>query len=153
MENQDLKDKLIDSLEKVYYMEGFSQLVEFLQGELYVLHFLSQNENMEISPSMLSDILHMTRPRITATLTTLRSKGYIETESNQEDRRRITVILTKKGLNFILDKQQSVEKYFQVFIDGLGKDDTLELIRLINLGVGIANNSDINNHNGKGRQE
>lgn len=71
MENNNLLNQLILSLEKVYYMEGFTHLTEFLQGELYILHYMSQNLQKEINPSTLSEKLHMSRPRVTAILNTL----------------------------------------------------------------------------------
>lgn len=137
MESKDLKDKLIESLAKIYYMEAFSQLTEFLQGELYVLHFLSQNKGMEINPSILSDKLHISRPRITAALSALRIKGYVETEMSEDDRRRILVILTKEGLIFIENKQKNVERNFELFVEGLGEENVTELIRLVELTVDI----------------
>jgi len=137
MESKDLKDKLIESLGKIYYMEAFSQLTEFLQGELYVLHFLSENQDREVNPSILSDKLHISRPRITAALSALRKKGYVETEMSEDDRRRILVKLTEEGLIFIEDKQKTVEGYFDLFVEGLGDENASELIRLIELTVEI----------------
>ena len=144
METTDLKDKLIASLGKIYYMEAFSQLTEFLQGELYVLHFLSQNRGMEINPSILSDKLHMSRPRITAALTALRNKGYVETAMSEDDRRRILVILTNEGLTFIENKQKNVERNFGLFVEGLGEENATELIRLVELTVEIMTPKDKN---------
>ncbi len=40
MSKEDLKLELIGSLEKIYYMEAFGQLAEFLQGELYLLRLI-----------------------------------------------------------------------------------------------------------------
>lgn len=142
MESEDLKDRLIESLGKIYYMEAFSQLTEFLQGELYVLHFLLENQGIEVNPSILSDKLHISRPRITAALSALRKKGYVETEMSEDDRRRILVKLTKDGLIFIEDKQKNVEGYFDLFVHGLGEKNAAELIRLIDLAVEIMRQKD-----------
>lgn len=140
MNTEDLKYKLIESLGKIYFMEAFSELTEFLQGELRVLYFLSINRDKEINPSILSDKLHISRPRITAALTTLRKKGYVDTEISKDDRRRIRVILTKEGLSFIQVKQKNVEKNFELFAKGLGEENSLELIRLIDLIVNVMEN-------------
>lgn len=140
MDNDKLRNELIKSLRKVYLMEAFSELTEFLQGELRILYFLSINRDNEINPSILSDKLHISRPRITATLTTLRKKGYVTTEMSKDDRRRICVILTKDGLSFIQEKQNNVEKNFGLFTKGLGEENALELIRLIDLIVNVMGN-------------
>ena len=144
MKSEELKDKLIESLGKIYYMEAFNQLAEFLQGELYVLYFLSQNRGIEINPSILSDKLHISRPRITAALSALRRKGYVETELSKDDRRRILVMLTLEGLSYIEKKQKNVEKNFTLFVEGLGEKNSTELIRLIDLTVDIMSTNENN---------
>lgn len=147
MNNKDLKTCLIKSLEKVYYMEAFSQMTEFLQGELYLLKFLSENTDEEFGPSELSDNLNISRPRITTTISALRKKKFVITEPDKEDRRRLKIKITDKGEKFIEKKQEKVIENFDVFIDGIGADDTLELIRIINLAADIMN--DKNNDNDK----
>lgn len=145
MHNNLLKNKLIESLGKIYYMEAFNQLTEFLQGELYVLYFLAQNQDAEINPSILSNNLHISRPRITATLSTLRKKKYVETINCDYDRRKVLVIITSEGLNYIERKKKNVDKYFELFIKGLGEENSKELIRLIDLAVDIVNQNKSNN--------
>lgn len=142
MENQLLINKLMTSLARMYDMEAFSHLAEFLQGELHILHYLSQNSHSEINPSVLSDKLHVSRSRITAALSTLRKKGYVTMEMSENDRRRMTVSLTSDGEAFIRGKQEEVVRYFDVLVDGLGEGNVLDMIRLIELSVGIMDNEE-----------
>lgn len=140
MDNDTLKLKLIESLEKIYYMEAFSQLADFLQGELYLLKFLASNKDKVFGPSELSEILHISRPRITTTISPLRKKGFVKTEPDQDDRRRLKVKITDKGIKFVNSKQEKVEDNFETFIDGIGEKDTLELIRIVDLAAEIMKN-------------
>ncbi|TJX14519.1 MarR family transcriptional regulator [Tissierella creatinini] len=135
MENQNLLYELIGSLEKIYYLEGFTQLMEFLQGEMYILHYMSQNLEEEINPSTLSEKLHLTRPRVTAILNTLKKKAYVETKQDEEDRRRLTVRITEKGLSLINEKQSNAKEYFHLFIDSVGEENVKDLIRIIDLAA------------------
>lgn len=135
MGKTNLLSELISSLEKVYYMDGFTHLTEFLQGELYILHYMSQNLQEEINPSSLSEKLHMSRPRVTAVLNTLKKKGLVETEQDQEDRRRMTVRITERGLSLINEKQKNAKGYFHLFIDAVGEENARDLIRIINLAL------------------
>lgn len=137
MDKDNLKLKLIGSLEKIYYMEAFGQLVEFLQGELYLLRFLALNIDEKLNPSQLSKSLHMSRPRITATISGLKKKGFVITKQDKKDRRRLIVEITQKGLEFVKEKQGKVEENFDEFINGLGEKDTIELIRIVNLAADI----------------
>lgn len=135
MDDNNLINNLIQSLEKVYYMDGFTQLTDFLQGEHYILHYLSQNLDNEISPSTLSAKLHMTRPRVTAVINTLKKKNYVEAKQDEEDRRRLSVRITEEGLDFINSKQKNAIDYFQFFIESVGDENVKELIRIIELAV------------------
>lgn len=137
MDRTDLSIELIDALSKVYFMEAFSHLTEFLQGELMILYYLLENEDNEISPSDLSETLHISRPRITTALTGLRQKGLVSTDTSKEDRRRVYVDLTPKGKAYVQERKDNVEEYFNRYVDGLGEENTKELIRLINLSVDI----------------
>lgn len=142
MDKDKLKLDLIESLEKIYYMEAFSQMVEFLQGELYLLKFLTTNKDEDFGPSELSERLHMSRPRITNTISALKNKKFVTTEMDKDDRRRLKVRATEKGVKFTLEKQEIVEENFDAFIDGIGERDTLELIRIVNLAAEIMEDRD-----------
>lgn len=142
MDNNKLKLSLVESLEKVYYMEAFSQMTEFLQGELYLLRFLVINSDEEFGPSELSEKINISRPRITNIISTLKDKKLLTTEADKEDRRRLKVKVTEKGKNFILKKQKHVLGNFDVIIDGIGEKNTLELIRIINLATDIMDKND-----------
>lgn len=148
MSKEDLKLELIDSLEKIYYMEAFGQLAEFLQGELYLLRFLALNNDEEIGPSELSERLHMSRPRITATISALRKKSFLVTELDEIDRRRLKVKITEEGIAYIIKKQANVEENFTEFINGIGEKDTRELIRIVDLAVKIMENKQVKNGEG-----
>lgn len=143
MDNSELKSSLIESLEKIYYMEAFSQLAEFLQGELYLLKYLADNKE-DFGPSELSENLHISRPRITTTISALKRKGFVATEHDKDDRRRLKVKITAKGIDFIDHKQKKVEENFNAFIKGIGERDTLELIRIVDLAADIMQNKDNN---------
>lgn len=142
MEIIELRNNLTASLARIYDIEAFSNLAEFLQGELHVLQNLTQNNSLEMNPSILSDNLHVSRSRITAALSALRKKGYVTMEMSEDDRRRMRVKLTTDGEAFIKEKQENVERYFDKLIKGMGEENVLELIRLIELSVEIMDNKE-----------
>jgi|SRR5699024_1869792 len=153
MNKEDLKDKLIESLSEMYLMEIFDQLTEFLEGEIMFLYFLSQNINKDLNPSTISSELHMSRPRVAAMIRSLRKKGFIDTEYSREDRRRINVILTDEGYSYIDKKRKNVEGYFDIFIEEMGKDDIIELIRLVDLTIDMMSSLDKEYNDGQGRED
>ena len=146
MDNNNLKLQLIESLEKVYYMDAFSQMVEFLQGELYFLNFLAVNSDEEFGPSELSEKLHISRARTTTIISALRKRKHVVTELDEVDRRRLKIKATEEGIAFIMEKQKKVEENLDTFICGIGEKDTLELIRIVDLAADIMNNKDNKNN-------
>ena len=137
MEKERLRNMLMSSLEDMYNMEALACLLEFLQGEIHILQYLAMHQTEEINPSLLSNVIHVSRPRITTSLATLRKKGLVEMEPSQTDRRRVTVRISPAGLAFINEKRQVVERYFDILLTGLGEETSLELIRLIQLCTNI----------------
>lgn len=150
MEASILKDSLINALGKIYYMEAFHQVVDFLQGELYILHHLLKSDSDGVNPSSLSEMLHISRPRVTAALSALRKKGYVETRLDEDDRRRVTVILTPEGREFILMRQEKVEGYFNDFIEKLGEESAERLISLLDLIVAMMDEGELQAIDGEG---
>lgn len=140
MDNLELRSVLFTSLSKMYEMEVFNNLAVFLQGEMHILWSLLQNPDRETNPSLLSDLLHVTRSRITAALSSLRKKGYITMEMSEGDRRRMRVLITPEGEAYIKLKQGIVERYFDVLIEGLGEDNVIELNRLIERAIEVMEN-------------
>lgn len=139
MERKKLRNKLTASLAQMYNIEAIGSLAEFLQGELRVMQYLSDNKDREINPSILSDQLHVSRPRITAALTALRKKEYVTMEMSEDDRRRMRVMLTESAEALVKKKQKKVESYFDKLVEGLGEDNVMHLIRLIDLSVETMN--------------
>lgn len=137
METSRLRGELISSLAELYGLKAFSTLLEFVQGELRVLYCVAQNPDRAVTPSLLSDSLGLSRPRITAALASLRKKGHLAMEVSAADRRRMLVTLTPAGAAFLREKQAGVMQYFDRLVRGLGEANVHELSRLIALCVTV----------------
>lgn len=140
MDNLQLRSVLISTLSKMYEMEAFNNVAVFIQGEMHILWCLLQSPDREMNPSLLSDLLHVSRSRITAALSSLRKKGYVTMEMSEGDRRKMRVLLTPEGEAYIKLKQEIVERYFDLMIEGLGEQNVLELNRLIELAIEVVEN-------------
>ena len=131
MQDHTLREELYASLSDIYHLEAFAALEDLMQGETMVLQYLLLHHEQEIYPSDLSRDLRLSRSRITGALSSLRAKGYVETEHDQEDRRRVRVFITHQGTALILEKFRLMNDYFDQMIAGLGQEDTTSLIRII----------------------
>lgn len=136
MQAEAVRNELLDSLYHILELEAFSTLDDFLQGETLLLRELALRQG-PVCPSDLSDLVHLSRPRITAALAALRRKGLVRTKPSQEDRRRVEVTITPAGMALIGEKVGQLNAYFDRLVLGLGAEKTYELIRLIDQCVGI----------------
>ena len=130
MNNSELTARLIASLSALYDAALFNRLAEFLEGELRVLRAL-RLAGRPLNPSVLSDELKVSRARITAALAALDRKGFVALSPEEGDRRRILASLTPAGTQYVLTRENEVERYFSHLVDMLGEDDTLELLRIL----------------------
>ena len=132
-----LRGRFTDSLQKLYDTEVIATLMEFCQGEIRVLLYLYANRGKDIYPFELSDALFVSRQRITAVLSALRKKKYVSMVISEEDRRRMKVMLTGPGEQYIEGKQESAVANIDSLIGALGVKNTAELTRIIGLITGI----------------
>ena len=87
MEDEKLRDALIQQLWRMNKMDIVTHLREFIEGELATLWFLNVSGDTTIIPSMISDNLRISRARTAIILRTLREKGYVTMDISEEDRR------------------------------------------------------------------
>lgn len=131
METEKLFEDFIDTVTKLYDLETLAPLMEFCQGEMRTLYVLYKSQHREMTPSVISENLNVTRGRTTATLSSLRNKGYIDMEISSKDRRRMTVTLTDTGKKYYEKRKKIAEEYVRSFIVKIGEKPTVELLSLL----------------------
>ncbi len=132
-----LQKEFLQALIRAYKLEDISILSDFLQGTHRILYYIYQNNEAENNPAALSDVLHVSRARITSVLHSLEKKGYLTTRTSVSDRRMVLVNLTKMGRLYMEEKQKKAEGYLAYLIERLGEENMREFTRLINLSVDI----------------
>lgn len=58
-------------------------------------------------------------------------KKYVERKINQTNKRKIDIIITNQGIDFLNEIDNLIDSTEQDLVDSLTKDETLELIRLL----------------------
>ena len=96
-----------------------------------MLQYLALRRGEDVYPSELAEALRLSRPRITAALSSLRRKGFLTLTPSQEDRRKVFVRVTEAGMAQIAGQYETVRGYFDRLLTGLGAEDSRELSRLV----------------------
>ena len=130
MSEQMLKQQLMAELVTLFQMEPMARLIERIQGEGRVPFYLKDHPE-QANPSQISQNLSLSKPRVTSILNALRKKEYVELQTDPDDRRRVNVVLTKAGLEYIALKVSHTEAMLSDYIDGMGRESTEALIALL----------------------
>lgn len=80
---------------------------------------------------MLARMLGVSKPMVTAHLTSLAEKGYIIKERSAEDKRAYNIIPTKKAIALAESTRQEMEGHFLRLMDAMGKEEFDTLVHLL----------------------
>ena len=107
-----------------------ANLIESLRGENAVLTYLMHHPT-QAYPSRLAQKLSLVPGRMTDILKTLEKKGMIRREKDPEDRRRVQVIITPKGIRNVTERREHIRIQYSGLYEALGLEDTVKLIELL----------------------
>lgn len=109
-------------------------------GEFFILVFIGdavgekkkKGELPEaVTVSEIAKMAEMALPAVSRTIRNLEEKGYVRRVDNKADRRQVFVERTEKGEQILKEAYENTKIRVQHLVNGLGKDDTRELIRLM----------------------
>ena len=107
-----------------------ASLIESLRGENAVLTYLVRHPT-EVHPGELAQKLSLVPGRMTDILKTLEKKGMIRREKDPEDRRRVLVKITPKGIRNVTERREQIRIQYSGLYEALGLEDTVRLIDLL----------------------
>lgn len=100
-----------------------------VRGEMSVLRLLSQ-ENRGMNAGELAASLNMTTSRIAAVLNSLEKKDMILRQCDPDDRRRVQVRLTQKGMNNCIKKRNEAKAHLTELLSHLSEADAASFVRI-----------------------
>lgn len=82
------------------------------------------------TPVMLAEMLGVSKPMITAHLTSLTNKGYITKKPSSEDKRAYYILPTEKALALVESARIDLNRQLERLVNGMGQDQFDALVRL-----------------------
>ncbi len=101
------------------------------RGRFSVLMLLNQLPDGRSSPTTLARTLGVTKATITGLLDGLEKDGYLKRNHVKTDRRRISVALTKKGVEYLKSTIPGHVKRVTSLVKGLSKEEMRNLVNLL----------------------
>lgn len=99
-------------------------------SEMGVLNIITQREG-RFTPLMLAELLDVSKPMITAHITSLEKKGYIFKEYLKEDKRSFYIMPTAEGSSLVETTSKEMNHKLQKIEDSLGKEEFQRLLELL----------------------
>lgn len=125
-----LAEELMEALDRKKKGPPHEEVNVAMRGEMAVLRLL-EDENRALTAGEISRLLQMTTSRIAAVLGTLEKKGMILRTADAQDKRRVMVTLTEKGVSLGRLKKQRVINDMSYMLSQLGEEDAKEFVRLM----------------------
>lgn len=129
---EDLGEELYMLLAQMLNRRVNRSVQDSIRGEYGTLHYLTYVHDGE-SAGELSRYLHIVPGRMTDILSSLECKGYVERRRSEEDGRRVLVYITDAGMTEETKRRSAIRNEYKGLLKKLGRDDTLELIRLLKI--------------------
>ncbi len=98
-------------------------------SEMGVLNIISETEGPH-TPVMIAEMLKVSKPMITAHITSLEQKGYIAKSPSPQDKRAYYILPTEKARALVKKTKADLTHKLDWLIDGLGQDDFNALVEL-----------------------
>lgn len=99
-------------------------------SEMGVLNIITKNEGL-FTPIMIAELLEVSKPMITAHITELEKKGYVEKEYSKDDKRSFFVIPTDKAKKLVEITEKKMSNYLKQIENYLGKEKFDNLIEIL----------------------
>lgn len=129
MEQKRLRLDVLEILAGLCNSPNFWSLQKKMKGACFLLEYLMENDGVG-TPGKLAELLHVSGARITAMLTALQAKHFVERRVDLCDKRRVTVHLTDSGRAFVEEVRAQVFSFADGVCETLGEADTAQLIRI-----------------------
>lgn len=123
------REKFFNTLRVLVNIPMFINLVPFIQGEDAFLLYVYENKSL--TPTQLSNLLSITKGRVTALINSLSKKEYIKINGDPSDRRRILIELSFIGEKYITEKLTLTEEHFIELFKNIGEKDSILFVDLL----------------------
>lgn len=105
-------------------------------SEMGVLNIIAETEGPH-TPVMLAELLGVSKPMITAHITSLEGKGYITKAPCSQDKRAYYILPTDQALELVEWEKNDLKKKLQCLVNGLGQEEFDTLVALAEKANGI----------------
>lgn len=98
-------------------------------SEMGVLNIITETPGPH-TPVMLAELLGVSKPMITAHLTSLTNKGYVTKQPSSEDKRAYYILPTEKAKALVDSAKAELNEQLERLVKGMGQEEFDTMVRL-----------------------
>ena len=98
-------------------------------SEMGVLNIITETPGPH-TPVMLAELLGVSKPMITAHLTSLTNKGYVTKQPSSEDKRAYYILPTEKTKALVDSAKTELNEQLERLVKGMGQEEFDTMVRL-----------------------
>lgn len=110
-------------------------------SEMGVLNIIAATEGPH-TPVILAEMLGVSKPMITAHITSLESKGYIIKEPSVQDKRVYYILQTEKAKELVESTKIIMNNQLKSMVDSMGQEEFDMLIHLVDKANAVLKEND-----------
>lgn len=129
-ENITLQEELKSNFRQLFHEWIFFQM-KFVRDEglaipqLFTLRYLYYNKPKDLSS--IADFMGVSKPTVTGLMNTLEKEGFVRRGHDEEDRRRIDIVLTGKSLELFKRFEAKTTFVIEEFLNSVPEDSQMKL--------------------------
>lgn len=132
MDKKDIAQDIFNSILQLIKCKNREVLFTKPNGLDSILIYLSNNNNQEIICGDIAKYLNISTARVAVALKSLQNKGLIKKYHPIDDKRKIVVTITQKGIDYLKEKSKDKLLFIEKKLDKLTLEESIEFKRIFN---------------------
>lgn len=112
---------------------------KFPKTHWFILNYIEANSEIDVTMNELSKEFHITKPRVTAIISSLHEDGYVVYKESSEDKRKKIIKLTDKGKSYIEQIHDHHNKFFEKVFSKFDEEEKKQWLLLTKKTTQIIN--------------
>lgn len=135
----EFESSIFEYIDKIRFLFNLDQwnsiFLDFSKNELWVLLFLYRNRSANMT--QISEYIGAPLNTTTGVVGRLEKKLMVERKRDNEDRRIVNIIITKKANEFIEEEKRNIEYYFKEIYKVLTDEEKIAAANIFNKVVSV----------------
>lgn len=111
--------------EWIFFQMKFVRKENLAAPQLFTLRYIYYNHPEDLTS--IADFMGVSKPTVTGIIGTLEKDGFLRRETNEDDRRRVDIVLTEKSVDLFKRFESMTTFVIEEFIESIPENDLVKI--------------------------